>query len=375
MEMKKQNLFAILFLSMGMFLTTACSDDESDKEDGGDNKITAEMLDKVIVTYVDKTVIPTYALMDEKVEALDNAVKTFISSGNQNDLDAACDAWRAARKPWEESEAFLYGPADYENLDPSLDSWPLQKDDIDQILATQDFSSLDDDTEDAQGVRGYHTLEYLLFNDGKPKVATTVTSNEKGYMQRVSARLLKDAQRLHKAWLEGLGTTEVPTAFGQEMKDHNGRLSSAAHVVSTIIDDGIKNIADEVGSQKIANPYNYWKSGEKEQAVLEVESWYSWNSLVDYEDNIISIENSYLGGREGSRDEATSMSALVKSVDESLDSRVKEQLTATRKAIRNIPAPFRSNLGATTEIEAAMKACSELSNIFTEVANALEVNN
>ena len=159
------------------------------------------------------------------------------------------------------------------------------------------------------------------------------------------------------------------------MKDHNGRLSSAAHVVSTIIDDGIKNIADEVGSQKIANPYNYWKSGEKEQAVLEVESWYSWNSLVDYEDNIISIENSYLGGREGSRDEATSMSALVKSVDESLDSRVREQLTATRKAIRNIPAPFRSNLGATTEIEAAMKACSELSNIFTEVANALEVNN
>ena len=106
MEMKKQNLFAMLFLSMGMFLTTACSDDESDKEDDGDKKVTAEMLDKVIVTYVDKTVIPTYALMDEKVEALDNAVKTFIASGNQNDLDAACDAWRAARKPWEESEAF-----------------------------------------------------------------------------------------------------------------------------------------------------------------------------------------------------------------------------------------------------------------------------
>lgn len=374
--MKKQTFFAILLSGMGLFFTTACSENDEPNNGGDENKtVTAEMLDKVISTYVDKTVIPTYALMEEKVTALDNAVKTFIDSGSQQSLDAACDAWRAARKPWEESEAFLYGPADYESLDPSLDSWPLQKDDIDQILATQDFSSLDGDTEAAQGVRGYHTLEYLLFNDGKPKTATQVTENEKGYMQRVSKRLLDDTQRLHKAWTKGLGTQEVATAFGEEMKSHSSRMPSAAYIVNMIIEAGIQNIADEVGSQKIANPYNYWKSNNKEQAVLEVESWYSWNSLVDYEDNIISIENSYLGGREGNRDEVTSMSALVKSVNEDLDNRVKAQITATRQAIRNIPAPFRNNLGATTEIEAAMQACTDLSNVFAEVSNALGVNN
>lgn len=374
--MKKRNWFAVLLACFTLILTPGCSENDtpSDPDDG--EKVSKEMMDKVIATYVDKTVIPTYALMEEKVTALSEAVDKFIAESNQNNLDAACDAWRAARKPWEESEAFLYGPADFENLDPSLDSWPLQKDDIDQILASQDFSSLDKDTEKAQGVRGFHTLEYLLFNDGKAKTVSTVSSNEKGYMKRVVARLLTDTQRLHKAWKEGLGTEEVPIAFGQELKAHtSGRTSSAANVISEfIIAGGIQNIAEEVSGQKIANPYEYWKANNKEQAVLEVESWYSWNSLTDYEDNIISIENSYLGGREGNRDDATSLSALVKSVDEGLDTRVRKQITATRTTIRSIPAPFRNNLGASEEIEAAMTACTDLSRIFSEVVSTLGIN-
>ena len=58
-------------------------------------------------------------------------------------------------------------------------------------------------------------------------------------------------------------------------------------VLEEIIDNGLCNIANEVGTQKIGNPY-------REQDVYAVESWYSFNSLDDYENNIISIENSYL---------------------------------------------------------------------------------
>ena len=373
--MKTKNLLFASFLLWGTLCITACSEDDTGGGGEGGIQVSEEMMNQVIATYVDRTVIPTYALMEEKVTALDEAVKQFVTSSTQENLQNACDAWREARKPWEESEAFLYGPADYESLDPSLDSWPLQKDDIDQILASQDFSSFDQDTEAAQGVRGFHTLEYLLFSDGQAKTATDISENEKGYMTRVSARLLQDTKRLHKAWVSGLGTAEVNTSFGEEMKAHNGsRIASAAQAISEfIITGGIQNIADEVGGQKIANPYEYWKSGNHEQAVLEVESWYSWNSLTDYEDNIISIENSYMGGRQGNRDEATSMSVMVQSVDPALDQRVKDQIVATREAIRDIPAPFRSNLNATTEIEAAMEACTQLSNIFDEVKSTLGI--
>lgn len=103
--MKKRNWFAVLLACFTLILTPGCSENDtpSDPDDG--EKVSKEMMDKVIATYVDKTVIPTYALMEEKVTALSEAVDKFIAESNQNNLDAACDAWRAARKPWEESEA------------------------------------------------------------------------------------------------------------------------------------------------------------------------------------------------------------------------------------------------------------------------------
>ena len=81
-----------------------------------------------------------------------------------------------AREPWEESEAFLIGPVDELGLDPNMDSWPLDQNAIVQILNSQKWGDLewsegDDDAkvESAQNVRGFHTLEFLLFKDGKPR--------------------------------------------------------------------------------------------------------------------------------------------------------------------------------------------------------------
>ena len=63
-------------------------------------------------------------------------------------------------------------------LDPNMDSWPLDQNGIVQVLNSQNWDDLEwsgnFDEEDeaigaAQSVRGYHTLEYLLFKDGQPR--------------------------------------------------------------------------------------------------------------------------------------------------------------------------------------------------------------
>lgn len=254
-------------------------------------------MDVVIANYVDKTVLPTYKDMAEKVGLLKEKVDAFLSDSTAASLNAACDAWRAARQPWERSEAFLFGPADYESLDPSLDTWPLDKDGIDQMLNTLDFDQIQGNTEEAQNLRGFHTLEYLLFDGGNNKRPENITQNEKAYMAIVARLLKSDTDKLYKAWNEG-GTSECPIAFGEEFKNHNTtRFPSAATSINQII-DGCRDIAGEVGDQKIGNPYTLYTSGKREEGVLAVESWYSWNSLTDYTDNIISIQNSYMGGRE-----------------------------------------------------------------------------
>ena len=139
--------------------------------DADDERLTA-----IVAQYVDYVVLPTYKDLAEKNAALFEAVKAFQAAPSDGSFEAACDAWLTAREPWEKSEGFLFGPVDTEGLDPNMDSWPLDQDAIVNILRSGNFDELEWDDEDdsstveaAQNVRGYHTLEFLLFKDGQPR--------------------------------------------------------------------------------------------------------------------------------------------------------------------------------------------------------------
>lgn len=135
-----------------------------------------EALEAIVTTYVDEVVVPTYADLKERAAALDLAVKALQAQPGTATFKAAANAWMSAREPWESSEAFLFGPVDELGLDPNMDSWPLDVDAIKEVLVTGDFSKMewtegqdDEDIEAAQNVRGFHTLEFLLFKDGEAR--------------------------------------------------------------------------------------------------------------------------------------------------------------------------------------------------------------
>lgn len=133
-------------------------------------------LQSIVDNYVDAVVVPTYKSLKEKNELLYRAVLDFKNSPSDDKFASACNAWLTAREPWEKSEAFLFGPVDALGLDPNMDSWPLDQDNIVQILNSGNYDNMnwsDGDDEDtmgaAQAVRGFHTLEFLLFKDGQPR--------------------------------------------------------------------------------------------------------------------------------------------------------------------------------------------------------------
>ena len=386
-------------MAMGVCMAmTSCSED-SKKEDVSPNPFagfntpdsgtaTDDELKAAVATYVDDVVIPTYQDMYNKVTALNTAVQKLSTSSSDNDVANAADAWVAARKPWEKSEAFLYGPADLNKLDPSLDSWPLDKGGIDAILQSGNWEDAVggdvDDGDDApadapQNLRGFHTAEYLLFNEGDARDIADYTNNMKIYLQKVVTRMLSDVTNMHKGWTTGLpGDEDLPTAYGAALKEHNGTygISSIYVAIETMLNDnnGMAAIANEVGTAKIADPVNAWNSGDKEGGVLAVESWYSWNSLTDYVDNIVSIKNCYLGGRNGEYNEAESLSALVKIINPTLDQLIRQQIEDTMDAINDIPKPFRNNLGASVEIKKAQNACAYLNTGLGLVRGKLASN-
>ncbi|MCD8318744.1 MAG: peptidase M75, partial [Paraprevotella sp.] len=138
--------------------------------------ISDDDLNNVIDEYVDKVIMPTYKDLQDKTVALTQAVQNFYNTPSNDTFESACEAWLVARTPWEQSEAFLFGPVDVLGLDPNMDSWPLDQVAIVNILNSGNFDNLnwnDGDTEEeitqSQEVRGFHTLEFLLFKNGNPR--------------------------------------------------------------------------------------------------------------------------------------------------------------------------------------------------------------
>lgn len=132
----------------------------------------------VVEQFVDGVALPTYKLLAEKNEALLNSVRALQQNPSDQTFSNACIAWLDARQPWETSEAFLFGPVSELGLDPNMDSWPLDAVGIANLLNSQNWNemnwtgSYDEENEAieaAQSVRGYHTLEFLLFKDGMPR--------------------------------------------------------------------------------------------------------------------------------------------------------------------------------------------------------------
>ena len=180
-----------------------------------------DVLQPILVSYVNAVVLPTYKDLKEKNAALYAAAKAFAASPSDDNFQRCCNAWLEARTPWETSEAFLFGPVDALGLDPNMDSWPLDQEAIVNILNSGEFENMvwgegdDDETVEAkQGVRGFHTMEYLIFKDGKARTVNGGTSTEAAdldytaanarswgnYMVQVGKLLEEDATALYNAW-------------------------------------------------------------------------------------------------------------------------------------------------------------------------------
>lgn len=376
----KKNLFLLSLAMMGLTTFTACSssDDDNKKEDKtSEITIQDSEYDAIINQYVDKVVLPTYNDLKTKNSALYQAVVAFGDAPSNANFQAICDAWLVAREPWESSEAFLFGPvADY-GLDPNMDSWPLDQEAIVNMLTSQqwndmkwtgDYNEDDEAIAAAQNVRGFHTLEFLAFRDGKARTlndaatdgeAANAVYNESNatawaqYMRNTAQLLVDDVTLLCDAWNNGYATT---------FKNHNGGdFTSGLSCIEQLI-DGCIDIAGEVGDAKIGDPYDLYVSGKTNEALYAVESWYSWHSRDDYTNNIYSIRNAYYGSLDGSIN-TNSLSKLVAKYNPALDTDVKNAIDAAAKAIQAIPQPFRNNINS-KEAAAAMDACAELSDIL-----------
>jgi uncharacterized iron-regulated protein len=364
-----------------------------EKDNNADENNIDETYKAILKDYVDGVVVPTYKSLAEAAIDMRTANEALKTNASASNIQAAADAWMAARIFWEKSEAFLFGPVgeDAFDIDGHIDSWPLEKDAIDGVLNDDNATGLTGEKAwselDAE-VIGFHTTEYLLFRDGHAR--TSLTTAEVKYLTAATDALIWDCVLAYVAWVgENNVSTDIKTVFNEnsdvvaalndnanyqnfadKLKNATGKYEGSFAAALSEISDGAADISDEVGATKIESPF-------VNRLVEEVESWYSWHSLDDYQNNIISIKNAYYGGIDLNAPKSTSLSAFVASKNAELDNQIKAKIADCITKIAAIGTGGKSFYEVVrdqingTQVDAAVDACAELGTLLKTVSNSI----
>jgi putative iron-regulated protein len=273
-------------------------------------------------------ILATYSDLQSQTQVLVNALALLENTPTQGNLENARQAWRDARSPWEQSEGFLFGPVDQQGIDPSMDSWPVNQPDLDAVLASSDaLTTAYIDGLDGT-LKGFHTIEYLLFGLENNKPIDDFTAREFEYLYSTSQNLLASTQQLYNAWApDGQNFIQYILTAGQA---GNGVYPSQKSAIEEIT-IGLIGIADEVANGKINDPL-------VQQNVNLEESRFSANSKTDFADNMRSIRNMYLGFYLNSN--GLGISQVINSLNPTLDTKVRSQIDEAILAIENIEGTF-----------------------------------
>ena len=340
------------------------------------NKEQETYLRNVLSGLVSNVIVPTYTKLADDVEDLEKTLNGLTTNNiTQAQINKACEDFKDARENWERSEAFLMGAASDFDIDPTIDSWPLNR----SLLLSYFQGGMKPEMLEDATILGFHALEFILFRNGQPRKVAEFQGNdtyknfekitgaqELKYAQTISTLLKQRCFQLQVAWegeknasrvsvvkAAGLDyTTEAGLSYGDNLilagqENSKSTFTSLEDAIAQVLSDdegSCVGIANEVGTAKIANPF---AAGD----ISYVESPYSYNSITDFQDNIRSIRNVWYGSTNGTP-ASISFYNFFQSVDASnVNTSVTGAFNDAINKIGAIPAPFVKYCSTIWDIE------------------------
>lgn len=300
---------------------------------------------ELITNLTNDVIVAGYQSLNDKAAAFHLTTVTLFNNPSQENLLAAQEAWKAVRTPWEQGEAHIFGPVDALSIDPHLDTWPLNTNDLQSLLNSQSSFSASEIINWNDDVQGFHTMEFLLFGDGvqdNQKLITEMSLLEQEYLVACAEVFKSYTQNLFDAWTVAQDPNDSTSTAYKDLllTPNNDVYASQLGVVEELI-NGMIGIVDEVGNGKIADPF---ATSISTADTSLVESQFSWNSLADFSNNIQGVQNIYRGEFAQQADK-TGIIDFVTAADASLATRIDNEITAAIDAINAISGdnnmPFR----------------------------------
>lgn len=315
--------------------------------------------------------------------ALDEATDRLIANPTEANLQAAKEAWLAARVPYQQTEVFRFGNTIVDDWEGQLNAWPLDEGLIDYVRAddyqyelgnagataniiantrinvggeTVDVSRLTPELladlneiggSEANVATGYHAIEFLLWGQdlhgfdlgaGERPVSDYMQGDQcthgncdrrAQYLDAVTDLLVSDLEWMVAQWAPG--------------RDDNYR----AQLLSADTSEGIQKMLFGMGSLSLGE-----LAGERMKVALEANSYedehdcFSDNTHNSHYYNGLGIRNIYTGTYrrvDGTLVQGPSLSDLVRQRQPDLDAQLKAQLDATMDALTEMKARAESS--------------------------------
>ena len=304
-------------------------------------------------------------------QQLQQAIEQLLDQPNEANLEAARQAWIAARVPYQQSEVYRFGNAIVDDWEGKVNAWPLDEGLIDYVDAGRygtesdfnawysaniianpalniggkqvDASTIDKtllaetlheiDGVEANVATGYHAIEFLLWgqdlNGTKPGAGNRPASDfdtqncsnghcerRRAYLKAATELLIDDLADMANHWKPGGEARKQLMAKGEQ-----GALAT--------ITTGMGSLSyGELAGERT-------KLGLMLHDPEEEHDCFSDNTHWSHYYDALGIRNAYLGEYsriDGSEVKGPSLSDLTRAVDPALDQKMRDHLNATQAA-------------------------------------------
>jgi putative iron-regulated protein len=327
----------------------------------------------------------SYRAAADGARRLQAAIESLVAAPTPAALQAAREAWRAARVPYTRSEAFRFYGGPIDALEPAINAWPVDESYIDYVVGAPSAGIINDEAappitaavlralNEREGEKnistGFHAIEFLLWGqdlstDGpgaRPLadflLGTRAAQRRRTYLKEAAALLARDLEAVADGWRPGRPGNFRASFLKRPPDEAVGLILKGVGTFS----------GPELTGERLTVAYET-KDQENEH------SCFSDNTRDDVVGDLEGVERVYRGGPEG-----PGLAALFGQVEAPLEGRLDAAIAASLAAARRVPAPFdRAIVGRDAEpgrraVKDLIDALTVQTALLTDAAAALDV--
>ncbi len=308
-----------------------------------------------VVRHYARLVSASYSDALAAARQMQQAIAALLAAPSPATLGAARDAWRAAREPYGQTEAFRFyaGPIDDgHGPEERLNAWPVDESYLDYVLgkpgaglvndpgfalSKANLAKFNERGGEENVCTGWHAIEFLLWGQDRSETGpgdrphldyvdgeTPNAARRRRCLGLITELLIDDLSTLVEAWAPGRRNYRAHFERG-------GRESLRKIIV------GLGSLSrGELAGERLDVPLHS-QDQEDEQ------SCFSDNTHRDIVNNVLGIQNVWLGRLarlDGSLLQGPSLQDLVAAVNPALAERTTAQVSTSLAAAQALQPPF-----------------------------------